>query len=207
MQAKATIMPIGGVVQHGPHLPLELDSLVAEYYAHQAATRLYPYIIVTPTLPVSVATFHMATVGTLTLEQDTLSNITFEIAASLSKYGQKKVLFYNGHTENKPALDASAERLKKELGLDVMVLNLRELFPKDGGEYLEGKEWSHASELETSEALYMFPDRVKKDRLATADNILGVNGKASTATSEKGKRLVTSLIDIIVRLTEDFMLR
>lgn len=207
MQAKASIIPVGGIVQHGPHLPLENDSIAAEYYARQVATRLYPYIIVTPTLSIGVAGANMATVGTLTLTPETLTAVAFDLAASLSKHGLKKIIFYNGHEENKEALEAAVERLKKELNLDAKVINLRELYPAKGEEFLGTKDWSHASELETSEALYISPERVKKDRTATADNTLGVKGKASLATVEKGQRLVTSLVEIIVRLTEDFMLR
>jgi len=207
MQAKSAIVPVGGTVQHGPHLPLKMDTIAAEYYAHQVATRLYPYVVVTPTLPIGVAGSHMATAGTLTLAPETLSNVAYDLAASLSKHGLKKVIFYNGHQENKQALEMAAERLKKELGLDLMVMNIRELYPEKGEEFLATKDWSHASELETSEALYIFPDKVKKDRAATADDILGVKGKASSATSEKGQRLVTSLVEVMVRLTEDFMLR
>lgn len=207
MQAKASIIPVGGIVQHGPHLPLENDSIAAEYYARQVATRLYPYIIVTPTLSIGVAGANMATAGTLTLTPETLTAVAFDLAASLSKHGLKKIIFYNGHEENKEALEAAVERLKKELNLDTKVINLRELYPAKGEEFLGTKDWSHASELETSEALYISPERVKKDRTATADNILGVKGKASSATVEKGQRLVTSLVEIIVRLTEDFMLR
>jgi len=207
MQAKAAIIPVGGIVQHGPHLPLEIDTITAEYYSRQVATRLYPYVIVTPSLPIGVAVAHMATAGTLTLTPETLSNVAYDLAVSLSKHGIKKLIFYNGHQENKQALEMAAERLKKELGLDLLVMNLRELFPEKGEEYMGTKDWSHASELETSEALYIFPAKVKEDRAATADDILGVKGKASSATSEKGKRLVSSLVEILVRLTEDFMLR
>lgn len=207
MQAKAAIVPVGGIVQHGPHLPLEIDSITAEYDACQVATRLYPYVIVTPTLPIGVATSHMATAGTLTLAPETLSNVAYDLAASLSKHGLKKVIFYNGHQDNKQALEMAAERLRKELGVDLMVMNIRELFPEKGEEFLGTKDWSHASELETSEALFIFPAKVKQDRATTADDILGVKGKASLATSEKGKRLVASLVEVMVRLTEDFMLR
>jgi len=207
MQAKAAIVPVGGIIQHGPHLPLEIDTITAEYYSRQVATRLYPYVVVTPTLSIGVAgDIHMTTVGTLTLSPETLSNVAYELAASLSKHGLKKVIFYNGHQENKQALEMASERLRKELALNTMVLNIRELYPEKGEEFLGTKDWSHASELETSEALYIFPDKVKKDRASTADDMLGVKGKASSATAEKGQRLVTSLVEIMVRLTEDFML-
>jgi len=198
---------VGGIVQHGPHLPLETDTIAVDYYARQVATRLYPYIIVTPTLSIGVAGTHMATAGTLTLSPETLTNVAFDIAASLSKHGLRKIIFYNGHQDNKGALDVAIERLKKELNMDAIVIDLRELYPPKGEEFLDTKDWSHASELETSEALYISPERVKRDRAATADNTLGVKGKASVATVEKGQRIVTSLIEVLVRLTEDFMLR
>ncbi|MGQ9514001.1 MAG: creatininase family protein [Thermoproteota archaeon] len=206
MQAKAAIIPVGGVVQHGPHLPLGTDSFAAEYYAKQVATRLYPYIVVTPTIPIGIGERHLATPGTLTVKTETLSILAIDIATSLSRHKLKKTVFFNCHTENKQALDTAVQRLKNDLHLESMVLHFRELFPDKGDEFLETKNWQHASELETSEALFMFPEKIKKDRIAGADNTLGVEGKASSATHDKGKQLVDSLVNIAVRLTEEFML-
>jgi len=206
MQAKAAIIPVGGLVQHGPHLPLEMDSLAAEYYARQVATRLYPYIVVTPTISIGIGEKYLSTPGTLTIKQETFSNMAFEMAASLSKHKLKKIVFFNCNHENKQALETAIQRLKKDLGLEALAIHIRELFPDGGEEYLESKSWQYASEFETSEALFMFPEKVKKDRIVGSDDALGVEGKASLATPEKGKRLVDSIVNIAVRLTEDFML-
>jgi creatinine amidohydrolase len=105
------LIPTGSTEQHGPHLPLGTDFLVAEDLARRIAQRAD--VIVTPTLPIGYAQYHTEFPGTLSLSEDTLTRALIEICDNLVKYGASHILFINGHGGNMPSITRCGEALRE----------------------------------------------------------------------------------------------
>ncbi len=104
------VVPIGSTEQHGPHLPLGTDFLVARELARRIGERAN--VIVTPTIPVGYAQYHAVFPGTLSFSEDTLTRVYIELCENLLRYGATHVLFMNGHGGNMMSLRRCGEWLR-----------------------------------------------------------------------------------------------
>jgi len=105
------VIPTGSNEQHGPHLPLGTDFLVARELAARVAQR--SEVIVTPTLPIGYAKYHNVFPGTLSLSEDTLNAALIDICDDLLRYGTTHILFVNGHGGNMNAIRRCGEWLRQ----------------------------------------------------------------------------------------------
>ncbi len=106
------VVPLGSTEQHGPHLPLGTDFLVAHELARRVGERAN--VIVTPTLPIGYAQYHAVFPGTLSLTEDTLTHALIEICGNLLRYGATHIFFMNGHGGNMTALRRCGEWLREK---------------------------------------------------------------------------------------------
>ena len=104
------VVPIGSTEQHGPHLPLGTDFMVAEELARRVGERAN--VIVTPTLPIGYAQYHAVFPGTLSLSEKTLTRALIEICENLLRYGTTHILFMDGHGGNMTSLRQCGEWLR-----------------------------------------------------------------------------------------------
>lgn len=145
-----TILPIGSLEQHGPHLPLDTDSFDAEYIVEKAVKRLdSPRPLILPTIPYGVSDHHMGFPGTVTIEPDTLQDLTVNIGRSVIQHGFMKLIILTGHGGNDAAIRTAGRRLKKETGMDVFMDSFDLMDPEKEGS-IESKNDVHAGEFETS---------------------------------------------------------
>jgi creatinine amidohydrolase len=105
------VVPLGSTEQHGPHLPLGTDFLVAKEMARRVGERTN--VIVTPTLPIGYAQYHAVFPGTLSVSEETLTHALIEICENLLRYGATHILFMNGHGGNMVALRRCGEWLRE----------------------------------------------------------------------------------------------
>ena len=105
------VIPTGSTEQHGPHLPLGTDFLIAQDLARRVGERAD--VIVTPTLPVGYAEYHTAFPGTLSIHEDTLARVYMDVCEHLVRYGATHILVVNGHGGNMTALRQCGEELRK----------------------------------------------------------------------------------------------
>jgi len=105
------VIPTGSTEQHGPHLPLGTDFLIAHDLARRVGERAD--VIVTPTLPVGYAEYHTAFPGTLSIHEDTLARVYMDVCEHLVRYGATHILVVNGHGGNMTALRQCGEELRK----------------------------------------------------------------------------------------------
>lgn len=106
------IVPTGSNEQHGPHLPLGTDFLVARELARRIGERAN--VIVTPTLAIGFAQYHAVFPGTLSISEDTLAKVYIDVCRNLLRYGATHILFMNGHGGNKVALRQCGEWLREQ---------------------------------------------------------------------------------------------
>lgn len=155
------ILPVGAIEQHGPHLPLDTDSFDAEYLARQvAAACSKPRPLVMPLIPYGVSYHHDGFKGTISINNDTLSNLVYEIGMSLAQNGIKKIVIINGHGGNGPSLNFAAQMINRDAGIFVSV-DSGETSDVDIYNMVETPNDVHAGEFETSTALAIRPELVK----------------------------------------------
>lgn len=147
---RVLLVPLGATEQHGPHLPLDTDSVIAERWALALADR-HPEAVVAPTLPYGSSGEHQTFPGTLSIGQEALEAVVVELARSAaSSFGA--VVFVSGHAGNLAPLRRAVELLRSEghsVGLLVPIV--------PGGD-------AHAGRTETSLMLHLDPEAVRLDR-------------------------------------------
>lgn len=199
------ILPVGSTEQHGPHLPTNTDTMIAEAIALETAKRSCG--IVLPTLPLGYAWVWRDNPASLTLAFDTYMRVIRDTVDSLSRWGVKAVYIISGHGANSQVIKQAVREMIHGT-IDVKVLFGMYAGLKQMQAEAESKTWHgdlHAEEIETSLMLAIAPHLVHMDRAvadyppAPADygqselsmgHLMrtGVFGDATKATAEKGKR-------------------
>src|SRR4051794_11679020 len=103
----AVLLPIGTTEQHGPHMPLDTDCVIARGLAARAAElgeQQGVRILVAPTLNVTLSWYHMQFPGSMRLSTTTFLQVFREVCESLHEHGFANVLAINGHGGNIAAL-------------------------------------------------------------------------------------------------------
>jgi creatinine amidohydrolase len=223
------ILPVASMEQHGPHLPVGVDTILCEAVckAGAEATAADVPVVVAPTLWCGMAEHHMAFGGTFTFDIPTYRAVLLCLLRSLSRHGFKRVIIVNGHGGNKTALNAFLPDFAVETGLAVRAVTYPDVAPAAMKEVLEDQEgMRHACEAETSLMLVAAPDTVKRDRLPEAFgppfshaasglpavqrfasfkefSASGVIGDARRASEAKGERLLAAFAAGLAKAIED----
>ncbi|MCB0881730.1 MAG: creatininase family protein [Thermoleophilia bacterium] len=217
------ILPVGATEQHGPHLPLGMDTLAAVTVAHGVSARTG--IPVLPALPVGCSLGHTTRwPGTLSLRPATLAAVVTEVAAWLHAAGVRRLLLLNGHVTNAAPLRCALEVTRHDLpGMRVALRSLWEASPEAHRVYHDDAANFHANRAETSLVLAVRPDLVHMDRAVDepdrgADHFFaypvdhetrtGTVGAPTGATADEGARLIEECVaslsaQLSVALTED----
>lgn len=216
------LLPIGAVENHGDHLPLSTDNLLADGVAHQVAARV-PDSVVLPLVSYGQVWSTSAYAGTISLSLETMTSTLVEIGASLFEQGVPILAFVNGHMGNLDAMKLAARDLHDELGMKVLALT----YPGIGEisrEVLEDERlhhsYFHACELETSYMLHIAPHAVRMEHAKANRPTLPIDidvsptpwdsfspespvlGDPTLATAAKGKAIVDVAVARIVELIE-----
>ena len=171
------LLPVGALEQHGPHLPLGTDALLATAVAHSVTAQMGG--IVAPPInygyksqPKCGGGQHYP--GTINLDGSTLASPTCDIIAELARHGVRNIAVVSGHYENQWFLTEGIDLARRRVGYDsalrIMRLaywdfltkaTLAKTFPTG----FPGFALEHAAVLETSMMLHYFPDLVHLDLL------------------------------------------
>lgn len=162
------LIPVGSNEQHGPNLALRMDSAGAFEFARRASARMAPRLIVAPAVPWGVSHHHMNFPGTITLTPETFIQILVEVIQSLYHHGFERFMIVNGHGGNVSAMDIATIRARTELEVPFVGACTYFSFLDDAvkDRYETTAVTGHACEIETSVAMYMMPEIVKRDALA-----------------------------------------
>ncbi|MGA1156865.1 MAG: creatininase family protein [Ilumatobacteraceae bacterium] len=156
------IQPLGAVEQHGPHLPLSTDLVIAEATAEAAvavASDLDVWLL--PPLAYTKSNEHAWSSGTIWLSATTLLAVLDDIGRCVARTGARKLVFLNGHGGNS-ALAAVANR-ELRLAHGLMTFLVHPFVPADqGGASADGEAGAgvHGGTDETSVMLHLRPDLV-----------------------------------------------
>jgi creatinine amidohydrolase/Fe(II)-dependent formamide hydrolase-like protein len=159
------LLPVGAVEQHGLHLPLDTDAFDAAYLAERVADGCSdPKPLVLPPIAYGVSYHHEAFKGTISINNDTLANLVYDIGISVAKNGIKKLVIINGHGGNAPSLNFAAQRINQDAHIFVCV-DTGETSDVDVDNLIETPNDVHAGEIETSTSMAIRPELVRMDRL------------------------------------------
>ncbi|WP_189213604.1 creatininase family protein [Actinokineospora fastidiosa] len=208
--AEVAVLPVGSFEQHGGHLPLATDTLVACAIAGRIAERHGLFCL--PPITISCSHEHEGYPGTVSIGAGTLIAMIGDIRASLSRSGIDRLVMVNGHGGNYVLSNIAQEA--NVTGRKVALFPGRDDIAKareDAGMATCASEDMHGGEWETSILLHTHPDavgdgRADADHEATARPYLhllgmkgytesGVIGRPSLGSAEKGRAAVESLTE------------
>jgi creatinine amidohydrolase len=210
------ILPVGSNEQHGPHNPLGTDHLIAKALAEETAKRTG--VLCLPVIPFGVSSHHKQFWGTIHISPKTLKKYVKETCLSLNYYGVKKIVIVNGHGGNLSAL-AELTRELREKGIFISIFQWWPAASKLLPDLFKPEERRHASAEETSVNLALYPEIVNMDKnvdevvcesVLQSDGITlpldtidythsGVFGKSTTASAEKGKKVLEIMVNELVK--------
>ncbi|WP_439609541.1 creatininase family protein [Hydrogenophaga sp.] len=165
------VLPVAATEQHGPHLPLSVDTDIVNGVVQAALPHLAAGLpaLFLPTQAVGFSPEHTRFAGTLTLKSETLLRLWTELGECVAASGVKKLVLFNAHGGQVGALDLVARDLRARLGMLVYSVNwfhlpLRDANGQDVNALFSAEEHRfgiHAGEIETSLMLALAPDRVR----------------------------------------------
>jgi creatinine amidohydrolase/Fe(II)-dependent formamide hydrolase-like protein len=222
------LLPVGAIEQHGPHLPLDTDAFDADYLARRVAEACSdPKPLVLPPISYGVSYHHADFTGTVSISNDTLAKMIYEIGMSVSRNGIRKLVMINGHGGNSPALNYAAQMINRDARIFVCV-DTGETSDVDIDKIVETPNDVHAGEIETSTGLAVRPQLVQMDQakkhipkfssryldFSSKRGVLwyaytrkispsGVMGDPTKASAAKGERIWEMMIAHLVSLVED----
>jgi creatinine amidohydrolase len=155
-QGGIAIIPVAAIEQHGPHLPVSVDTcilngLISASVAKLATTKDAPPALFLPTLPFGKSNEHQQYPGTITISVQTLIALWMEVGRCVAASGFKKIMFYNSHGGQASVMDIVARDLRAECKVVAMHCNWYMLGAPEGMYSAHELRFGiHAGDMETS---------------------------------------------------------
>lgn len=219
------VVPLGSTEQHGPHLPLATDHLIAEHLAREAADRAE--VLCTPTVNVGVSPHHRQFHGTMWVDPPAFRDYVESLSRNLSYHGIDRIIFVNAHGGNIVHLREVGRRLRDDGVAYALEWMWNDSIPDLVDDLFE-HNGPHGGPKETAMIQYIAPELVHEAEFERArdegvvdlteiemvvhgsrtfydaiDNTeSGVLGDQTDATPEKGEQLFEAASDQLVQLIE-----
>ncbi len=211
------VIPLGAQAkEHGPHLLLRNDFLIAEYLKDRIA-RTQP-VVIYPTVNYHYYPSFLEYAGSTSLQLETASNMIIDICRVIAGHGPKKFYVLNTGVSTLVPLKIAQESLARQ-GLRMTYTDILTVAGEAEKKIKQQPAGTHADEIETSMMLYMYPETVDMSKAArdipkqdgpgplTLDpnnpngrySPTGIYGDATLATKEKGKIVVEAMVEGINR--------
>ena len=165
------VLPLGATEQHGPHLPLQVDSVLVEAMWAAACKRLEATdpVLCLPVQRVGYSVEHTAFPGTLSLTPETALAVWLQMAEGVARAGVRKLLIFNAHGGHAGLMEVAAREMRARFGLLVFFTHWYQLplgASIDAFSAQEQRFGVHAGEVETSLMLALAPETVAMDEAA-----------------------------------------
>jgi creatinine amidohydrolase len=166
---RIAVLPVAAVEQHGPHLPVGVDTYIAQAYLARVRALLpddLPAVFL-PVQAVGASDEHRAFRGTLTLSPETALRAFIEIGESVVRAGIRKLVIINSHGGNITLIDLAARQLRVKH--DIVAVHTswgRFGYPDGLFSAAERTHGIHGGDIETSIMLAAYPELVRRDKIA-----------------------------------------
>ena len=213
------VIPLGAAAkEHGPHLKLKNDLLIAEYLKKRVLDA--SNVVVAPTISYHHYPAFLEYPGSTSLRLETARDLIVDIVKSLARYGPRRFYVLNTGISTLRALQPATELLAKE-GVILRYTDLLKIIGPVEKAIAKQEGGTHADEIETSMMLYMAPKTVDMKKAAkdyhpsnerglTRDpkgrgvySATGIFGDATLATRAKGEQITRALVAGILKEIED----
>lgn len=229
---KVLIIPVGSTEQHGPHLPLSVDAVIAEEIAVRFAKEIDG--MVAPVLSYGYKSKPLSGggplfPGTIDLNGVTLMNIMEDILEEYIKDGITKIFILNAHFENEAFILESVDIVsRRHKEVTIIESNWWDVLSKETIDYcfdvvpFPGWAFEHAAITETSLMMYLAPELVREDKISDemgAEPAVyakypivkgmvpdsGVLAPAVSSNADKGKRMTDEAVEAFVKIVKENM--
>ena len=194
------VLPVAATEQHGPHLPMSVDTTLVDGVVAACLPHLPPSLSVLflPTQQIGLSPEHLRFPGTLSHSPETIIRVWTELGACVARAGIKKLVLFNSHGGQVSVMDIVARELRAHHDMMVFSTSWYALPLGAAAEQFSQHEHRfgiHAGDMETSMMLALFPilgnGKSAKFGWQMQDyNREGATGNAAAATAEKGQTLV-----------------
>ncbi|MDQ4018333.1 MAG: creatininase family protein [Actinomycetota bacterium] len=210
------LLPVGATEQHGRHLAVGTDTIIADAICREASSRTGVPLL--PTLAITSSQAHTTKwPGTLALPPRLLVETVLEIARWVRASGFDRLLFVNAHVGNAAPLTVAIDELRQIDELRVGLLHWYDATPEIGAfATADAIDW-HAHRAETALMLHLRPDLVRteeiRDDADRTDGLVfsytvaetsreGLTGSPSLATAADGARLFERVVEALEQRIE-----
>lgn len=227
------ILPIAATEQHGPHLPLATDRMIAEHFCKSLNARRPGDQLILPVVSVGCSEHHTDFAGSLSVRHTTFLSQLMDVAGCVVKYGFKNLLILNSHGGNQAIGQTFVEvfgyrhsdcRVALATWWRIALPALKEISETGPGGA------GHAGELETSLMLLISPELVRLDRIVPKANTStfewadgdmlegpvaslyltmkertpnGVFGEPAAGSARKGEKITEVVVEALERIVLD----
>jgi creatinine amidohydrolase len=163
------VLPLAATEQHGPHLPLGTDVMIAQAHLERVRELLPDSIPATflPIQPVGISTEHIGYPGTLTLPTDVALKTWMALGESVARAGLRKLVMVTSHGGNSAAMSLVAQDLRAQYGLLAVTTGwYRFGAPQGLFSAEELRHGIHGGAVETSIMLARYPEAVRGDGIS-----------------------------------------
>lgn len=164
-QRRVVLLPIAAIEQHGPHLPVDTDNVLATEICERAAARAPDSIVTMPTIHYGFNDHNMDFPGTISVKMQHFIDYCFDVAESIAHQGFRRIVLLNAHGSNGSLCELVARRVTIETAALCVSINHWQLAWNEIVGQLEGGPHAadHACEWETSEYMYLRPDGLRRE--------------------------------------------
>ncbi len=163
---RVVILVVSATEDHGPHLPLDTDTVLGMAVVEGAAKKAPSEILVMPPIPYGFNEHHKDFPGVIWVEPDTLIRFITDITKSLAHHGFRRIMLFNSHGSNHPVLDLAARQTVIQSEVICVSTSYWNLISKRINELRKSETGgcAHAGEFETSIYLHLHPELVELEK-------------------------------------------
>jgi creatinine amidohydrolase len=167
---RVAVLPTGTYEDHGHHLPIDVDVVLATTICDQAVARIPTEAVLIPPVTHGYSPHHMDFPGTITISWQTFVNYVKDVCLSLAHHGFTRILIVNGHGSNTPLVEMAARLAIVESEGRILCASVNHWGLRKAREVTRAVRdsdfggMSHACELETSLYLAIHPELVAMEK-------------------------------------------